>query len=199
MFFPKSIMDYTEDFLIEKPTIALFSDELKWETANCFEEIFGVHGTLGRETSSEVILLSRLLPALKCLNPGLPSETLGLAGAELTRDHSLMSPAHANREIYMLLKEGVKVTFRSPEGIETFETVRVIDWQDPQNNDFFLASQFWVSGELHKRRPDLIGFVMAFRWYWWNSNLLINAWRMLTKTIFAIIRTPSRICSGTTP
>jgi len=159
MFFPKLIMDYTEDFLIEKPALALFSDELGWKTANCFEETFGVHGSLGRETSSEVILLSRLLPALKCLNPGLPSEALGLAVAELTRDRSLMSPAHANREIYMLLKEGVKVTFRSPEGIETFETVRVIDWQHPQDNDFFLASQFWVSGELHKRRPDLIGFV----------------------------------------
>ena len=151
--------EYSEDTLVEQPAIALFSDELGWETANCFEETFGVYGTLGRETSSEVLLLSRLLPALKCLNPGLPSEALGLAVEELTRERSLMSPAHANREIYKLLKEGVKVTFRSPEGIETFETVRVIDWQHPQDNDFFLASQFWVSGELHKRRPDLIGFV----------------------------------------
>ena len=70
-----------------------------------------------------------------------------------------MSPAHANREVYQLLKEGVKVTYRDADGVETAETVRLIDWENPQNNDFFLASQFWVSGDLYKRRPDLIGFV----------------------------------------
>lgn len=37
--------------------------------------------------------------------------------------------------------------------------MRVIDWLDPTNNDFFLASQFWVAGELYMKRPDLVGFV----------------------------------------
>jgi hypothetical protein len=37
--------------------------------------------------------------------------------------------------------------------------VRVIDWNEPSNNDFFLASQFWVSCEMYKRRADLVGFV----------------------------------------
>jgi type I restriction enzyme R subunit len=35
----------------------------------------------------------------------------------------------------------------------------VIDWNAPENNDFFLASQLWISGEMYKRRADLIGFV----------------------------------------
>ena len=87
-----------------------------WETANCFEETFGSEGTLGRETTSEVVLLSRLLPALERLNPDLPPEALQLAIEELTRDRSLMSPAHANREVYELLKDGVKVTYRDAEG-----------------------------------------------------------------------------------
>ncbi|MGQ0600826.1 MAG: type I restriction endonuclease subunit R, partial [Anaerolineales bacterium] len=42
---------------------------------------------------------------------------------------------------------------------ETDETVRVIDWDTPANNDFFIASQLWISGEMYKRRTDLIGFV----------------------------------------
>jgi type I restriction enzyme, R subunit len=149
---------FSEDSLIEQPAIALF-EELSWGTANCFEEKFGLGGTLGRETSSEVVLLSRLQPALNCLNPGLPSEAIQLAIEELTRDRSLMSMAHANREVYQLLKGGVKVTFRDAVGNESFETVDLIDWKNPKNNDYLLASQFWVSGELHKRRPDLIGFV----------------------------------------
>ncbi|MBM4456545.1 MAG: type I restriction endonuclease subunit R, partial [Chloroflexi bacterium] len=42
---------------------------------------------------------------------------------------------------------------------ENIVTVRVIDWDHPDRNDFFLASQFWISGEIYKRRADLVGFV----------------------------------------
>ena len=55
--------NYSEDALIEQPAMALLG-KLDWETANCFEETFGPEGTLGRETSSEAILFSRLRLAL---------------------------------------------------------------------------------------------------------------------------------------
>jgi len=151
-------MSYSEDELIEKPAIALFST-LGWQTANCYEETFGSHGSLGREISDEVVLLSHLLPALEKLNPNLPPVAFQQAIEDLTRDRSLMSPAHANREIYQLLKDGVKVSYRDEEGTECFETVTLIDWEHPENNDYFLASQFWISSDLYKRRPDLIGFI----------------------------------------
>jgi type I restriction enzyme R subunit len=150
--------DYSEDTLVEQPAIALFS-ELGYETLNCFHETFGEHGTLGRETSGDVILTARLRIALERLNPGLPPIAINLAIEELTRDRGVMSLANANREIYQLLKNGVKVAFPISEDEESFETVRVIDWNNPSNNDFFLASQFWVSGEMYKRRADLVGFV----------------------------------------
>lgn len=150
--------DYSEDSLVEQPAIELFR-ELGWQTAICFYEKFGSNGTLGRETSSEVVLLPRLRAALVYLNPDLPSEAIELAIEELTRDRSIMSPANANREVYRLLKNGVKVSFRGRENEETVENVRVIDWNEPKNNDFFLASQFWVTGEMYKRRADLVGFV----------------------------------------
>jgi type I restriction enzyme R subunit len=149
---------FTEDALIEQPAIVLLS-KLGWETANCFDETFGAESMLGRETSSEVILFSRLRAALAKLNSELPSEALELAIQELSRERSLMSMVNANQEIFKLLKDGVKVTFRDREGVETVETVRVIDWDDSRNNDFFLASQFWVTGQMHKRRLDLVGFV----------------------------------------
>ena len=42
-----------------------------------------------------------------------------------------------------------------------FETlrVRVIEWLNPLANDFVVASQVWVAGLLHTRRPDTIGYV----------------------------------------
>jgi type I restriction enzyme R subunit len=69
-----------------------------------------------------------------------PPEAIELAIEELARDRSIMSPANANREVYKLLKDGVKVSFRDKENEETKEKVRVIDWNEPSNNDFFLAS-----------------------------------------------------------
>lgn len=151
--------DFSEDTLVEQPTIALF-EELGYETANCFYEKVGTSGsTLGRETTEEVILVPRLRSALEKLNPGLDSEAISLAIEELARDRGAMSLVQANREVYKLLKEGVKVSYENDEGEETDETVRIIDWNEPKNNDFFLASQFWVLGSIYKRRADLVGFV----------------------------------------
>lgn len=150
--------DFSEDSLIEQPATHLL-DHLGWSTSNCYYETFGVNGTLGRETSSEVVLFSKLIPALKSLNPNIPSEALQLAYEELIRDRSAFSPTEANRQVSELIKNGVPVTYRDAEGIENFERIRVIDWVSPCNNDFFLASQFWVTGEIYKRRADLVGFV----------------------------------------
>lgn len=148
---------YSEYTLVEQPTIALFT-ELGYETANCWGEKFGENSSLGRETPTEVVLVSLLRPALDRLNPELTREALDLAIEELVKDRSLMSPARANEAVYRLLKNGVRVTVPSDEG-DTVEVVKVIDWNTPENNDFFLASQFWVLGEMYKRRADLVGFV----------------------------------------
>jgi type I restriction enzyme R subunit len=151
---------YTEDALIEQPSIALFQ-QLGWEYMNCFHERFGTgtDSALGRETQHEVVLVPRLRAALQRLNPRLPPEAIEAAIAELTRDRSVLGPAYANREVYALLKDGVKVNVRDRDGRQSVRVVAVIDWQRPAANDFFLASQFWVSGDVYKRRADLVGFV----------------------------------------
>ncbi len=146
---------YSEIDLVEQPAIDLFS-EIGWETANCWGERFGKNSTLGRETPNDVVLVSRLRPALQRLNSDLPDEAIELAIEELVKDRSLMAPSQANRGIYRLFKDGVRIFVPSEEG-DTVEIVKVIDWNNPENNDFFLASQFWVVGEMYKRRADLVG------------------------------------------
>lgn len=131
---------YSEDALVEQPAIALFAD-LGWETTNCFNEAFGPGGTLGRETSADVVLMPRLQAALRLLNPDLPNEAIIQAAQEIARDRGAVSPVQANRDVYQLLKEGVKVTYTGGKGEQVFETARVIDWNNPSDNDFFLASQ----------------------------------------------------------
>ena len=105
-----------------------------------------------------MVLIPRLCKALERLNPRLPAEAVDLAVEALVRDRSAMSLANANREIYRLLKDGVKVTFQA-DGVEKTENVKAIDWGVPKNNDYLLASQLWITGELYKRRADLVGFV----------------------------------------
>ena len=149
--------DYSESVLIEQPAIDLFAD-LGWQTINCFYEKFGSGGSIGRETSSEVVLINRLRSALGRLNPHLPRDALDSAIEALTQDRSSMSPVKANQEVHRLIKDGVKVSIHVDDS-ERVETVRVVDWNNPKNNDYFLASQLWISGEIYNRRADLVGFV----------------------------------------
>ena len=150
---------YTEDALVERPAIALLAS-LGWEPVNAYHEFDHGASTLGRETRAEVILTARLRPALQGLNPDASPEVIEQAIEELTRDRSLMSSVAANREVYQLLKNGVRIPVPDPEGDgETVEVVRVLDWDNPANNDFLLCSQFWVTGEMYTRRADLVGFV----------------------------------------
>jgi type I restriction enzyme, R subunit len=144
---------------LENAVIDLFGQTLEWETINAYNEILGTSGTLGRETRDEVVLVRYLQSALQNLNPNLPSPTIQAAIEELTRSRSTLSLANANQEIYDRLKNGVKVRFKDENDEEQLETVKVIDWNHPKNNNFLLVSQFWVSGEYGKKRADLIGFV----------------------------------------
>jgi len=150
---------YTEDELIEQPAIEML-EKLGWEHINALHETLGPLGTLGRDNQSEIILQSRLRIAFKRLNPDLPPEAYTLAFEELTRDRSRLSMPAANREVYQLLRNGIKVRIPDPEGGgEKVETVRLVDWDNHANNDFLLVSQFWLVGEMYKRRADLVGFV----------------------------------------
>ena len=150
---------YTEDQLVEQPAIGLFS-ALGWETVSALEETFGAGGTLERETKGEAVLAGRLRKALIKLNTNLPIEAIQTAIDELTRDRSAMSLESANREIYQLLKNGVPVSVPDHEhGGQKTERLRVVDWQNPEQNDFLLVSQFSVVGSLYTCRPDLVGFV----------------------------------------
>ena len=150
----------TEDQLVEQPAIQLFAT-LGWETASALDEVMGPTGTLGRETTAEVVLMSRLRTALERLNPTATPEAVALAIESLTRNRATMSLVAANREVYDLLKTGIPVSVPDREhGGQKTERLRVIDWQQSLvGNDFLLVSQMTVTGALYTVRQDLIGFV----------------------------------------
>ena len=155
---PPGYGGFSENAAVEAPTIELFQS-LGWSHANLYQETFGANGTEGRATMREAVLPNRLWAALQKLNSHLSSDALRDAAADIVRDRSAMLATDANAEIYHLLRNGVSVHVRGPDGERKTETARVIDWRDPRANDLLLARQVWFQGELYKRRADLVGFV----------------------------------------
>jgi type I restriction enzyme R subunit len=165
----------SEKGLVEGPAVALLQ-ELGWGHADLMYEQPGAANSTGRLSYREVTLPVRLQAALRKLNPSLSDEALQEAEVAVTTDRSAMLPVAANREVYRLLRDGVPVQVRQPDGTLKPERVALIDWTNPAANDFFLASQFWIEGNLYKRRPDTVGFVNGI-------PLLLAEWKAPTQPV----------------
>ena len=148
----------SEDGIVERPALELLQ-ELGWSHIDLRDETPGPANPTGRTSFQQVCLPARLRAALERLNSGLPIEAITLAEEALTRDRTAMLPLNANREVMALLLDGATVQVRNDKGSFDDLQVRVIDWRDVSANDFVVASQVWIEGVLHKRRPDTIGYV----------------------------------------
>ena len=149
--------DYSEDELVERPTMELLGT-LGYELADGYSEALGVGG-LGRDDQSQVILHHRLRHKLFELNPDVSAEALDAAIEELARDRATLDPTQASREVYEMLRNGAKVPIADEFGGRSIETIRFIDWNDPDANEYLAVRQFWVVGPLHTRRCDVVCFV----------------------------------------
>ena len=60
-----------------------------------------------------------------------------------------------NQEVYNLLRYGMSVKI---EAGKVTETVHLINWLEPEQNDFAIAEEVTLKGN-HERRPDLVLYV----------------------------------------
>lgn len=150
---------YTEKALVEEAALQLLAS-LRWTPVSATNETFGASGTLGRESPRDVALLPRLGAAIAKLNSGMPAAAIASAVDELTRDRVAMDLAGANREVYRLLTNGVKVTVKDERtGKDEPRMLPVVDWQHPDENDFLAVRQVEFQGPLYKCIPDVVLFV----------------------------------------
>jgi type I restriction enzyme, R subunit len=70
-------------------------------------------------------------------------------------DDQIRSLYEINKDVYILLRYGVKV---KEDISENTQTVWLIDWKNPLNNDFAVAEEVTVEGE-HTKRPDVVLYV----------------------------------------
>jgi type I restriction enzyme, R subunit len=111
-----------------------------------------------RDDYGQVVLAQRLRDALARLNPALPAEALEDAFRKLTRPEGAELIVR-NRALHRLLVDGVTVEYRDADGSIRGAQARVIDFDDPGNNDWLAVNQFSVVENKHSRRLDLVLFV----------------------------------------
>ncbi len=74
---------------------------------------------------------------------------------ETAADATGVTLYQANLRTYQLLRYGVPVQVAAGQA---YETVHLIDWEHPEENDFALAEEVTLRGG-HQRRPDLVLYV----------------------------------------
>ena len=146
---------YGELALVEQPALDLLA-ELGWTVVSATEETFGSDGSLGRDSTADVVLVHRLRDAIRNLNPAVPEMVREEALAEFVKDRSKMDRVRANKAVHDLLRDGYRASWRDDDGDDVHDTVRFIDFAHADENDWLAASQVRIAGELHNRRPDTI-------------------------------------------
>ena len=147
----------TED-MIEKAAVELLVSEYQYNRLDCYtEKSEALPDGTGRADKKQVVLPEILFSKLCELNPQVPKEVVAGAAEGLCRNlHGDLLADNFSR--YQKIRYGEKVSFKK-DGKETFEILKLIDFDEPLNNDFTAATQMWIKGEIHWRRPDLILFV----------------------------------------
>jgi type I restriction enzyme R subunit len=163
-------MPFTES-TVEDAALSWFGD-LEYSVLHG-QDIAPGEAAAERASFAEAYLPNRLRAALRKLNPKLPAEALDDACRRITIPTGPNLTAH-NRAFHRLLVDGIPVECRIPspsgpsgrgkkgEGELTelrHEIVRLIDFGDPDANDWLVVNQFTVIEGQHNRRPDVVIFI----------------------------------------
>ena len=111
-----------------------------------------------RTDYGQVILEQRVRDALARLNPDLVTAALDDAFRRLARPEGSTLEAR-NRAFHRMVVDGVTVEYRKPDGAVRGAQARLLDFEDPANNDWLAVNQFTVVENKHERRPDIVLFV----------------------------------------
>ena len=152
--------DYSENILVQKSAGDLLRDELGWDVQFAYNtEVLGKNGTFGRTSYHEILLTRYFQNALRRLNPWMTDSQLSEAQKTLENRLSTASLLQVNEEKYFLIRDGVPVAVKKPNGQPETKRAAVIDFQNPENNEFLAIKELKIQGDLYRRRTDIVGFV----------------------------------------
>lgn len=152
--------EYSENVLVQNSAGNLLQNVLGWEVVMAYNsEKLGPDGTLGRTSYGEVLLTRYFRQALLRLNPWLTPNQLDEVQKKFTAHVSTASLMQINEEKYFLLRDGIPVTVKRPDGRTEIRSASVIDFKNPENNHFLAVKEMKIHSQLYRRRTDIVGFV----------------------------------------
>ena len=112
----------------------------------------------GRANPSECILPQVFFNALKRINPQIDEDILMGIVKDFRKDYTATDMVDTNYKFYNQIRNGINVKVKK-NGKEDFDIVKLIDFDNAENNDFHCVNQMWIKGRFRYRRPDVLLFV----------------------------------------
>jgi len=112
---------------------------------------------LERPNLGEVVLKNRLKRAIEAINPTISEEAREQALRQVLNLPS-QNLIDNNEAFHRLLTEGIEIEVMGEEGIKG-DKVWLVDFANPENNEFLACNQFTVIENNINKRPDVVLFV----------------------------------------
>ena len=152
--------EYSENILVQNSAGKVLSDKLGWEVVFAYNtEVLGESGTLGRKSYKEIVLTRYLRKALFDNNDWMTEEYANSAVKTLCAYIASATLMQINEEKYSLLRDGIPVQIKNPNGTFEIRKATVFNFADPLKNHFLAVQEMKIHGELYRRRTDIVGFV----------------------------------------
>jgi type I restriction enzyme R subunit len=146
-----------EDTYAERPALE-WLEKAQWTLAEG-KDLTPGSPSAERASYQDVLLTDRLRGAIKELNPELPSSAIDSVVATVRATDS-PAPILDHQAFHRLLTAGVPVTYRDETGVERSVRAKLIDWLQPERNDFLAVRQVVIIGPTNKNdRTDVLLFV----------------------------------------
>ena len=145
---------------IEQAILQKLNQQFGFELLNCYTvDPKDLNDHSNRTNKRDVIFENRLRESTNRLNQGIPESACEEALSKILDKRRSMSLINANREIDSLIRDGIPVTFDDNKGKKQHIRIQVIDFNDPEKNDYLAVSQLWIKGDRYFRRPDILLYV----------------------------------------
>ena len=126
-----------------------------------YEYISGIDispdGDIPERQYNDVVLQNRLRIAIDRLNPTLNYEAKDAAFRKLLRFEST-DALISNETVHKYITEGIEVEVRLEDGVRG-QQVKIIDFENPENNEFLVINQLTIIEGNSNKRPDIILFI----------------------------------------
>ena len=113
----------------------------------------------GRKDKKDCVLPDILYASLKRLNPTVDDYYIKQVYDNLCSDFTGSDILNTNYLLYKAIRNDYEVSYVNDSGIEDKLHVKLIDFDNIENNDFTAVSQMWIKGKYNWRRPDILIFV----------------------------------------